>query len=71
MIKSKSQTNIITNQDIKLNKIKAFNNNVLYNNNINNYFKNKPLYSSRNENYNQINILNFIIQKIWQKQNFR
>ena len=51
MIKSKSQTNIITNQDIKLNKIKAFNNNVLYNNNINNYFKNKPLYSSRNENY--------------------
>ena len=27
MIKSKSQTNIITNQNIKLNKIKAFNNN--------------------------------------------
>ena len=59
MIKSKSQTNIITNQDIKLNKIKAFNNNVLYNNNINNYFKNKPLYSSRNENYKQNNYFEF------------
>jgi len=69
LTKSKSQTNIITNQNINLNNLNAFNK-VLYNNNINNYYKNKPLYSSRNENYKQNKYFDFYYPNNFAKTKF-